>query len=543
MTATTLGLSAESFYSQHKGRRTGVAQIGRRLADMSIPSAFPPEEYDTSHDDLEIANQSINAFLVNSLANTLMLTAFPPNLPICKFSADESKLQEDIQKEPALWAEMQYALSRREEVHRTRLATTKARGAYVKMMKQYLLPGNSLCLWTDLDNPIIYNMHHYVVKRDAKGVPLVTVLEDSISMAVADEDVKEAVQQHREEAGLSSGSSNEWDDTATIYHVQKLMTGGRKDPEWLYWQETEGGYVIPGTEFYSPFDVPPMYPGQLIEETGSDWGLGYCSDYEGDLKQMEELSSSILDGAAALAWFLTFVDPTGQTNLRDVQKADNLDVLVGRAADVTTFTSGKSGDLAAVDGVAEKVARRLGIAFASEAAIQRTGERVTAEEWKRMSLALDKGMESLYSVIAQSVQRWFVLRLIHLHQQEDTKIKPIDKDLVKVEVITGMDGIGRSSDYENLMGLMKDASEILTPQGLLQEINGGDLLRRMAAGRSIKSEGLVKDAGTKAAEQEQQRALQQQQTMLEKGSGPVAQGGVEMLAQMMQQQGDQNVEQ
>lgn len=542
MTETTLGVTAEAFYSQKKAKRSGVASIGRRLADITIPSVFPPENYDNSHDSLEITNQSVNSFLINSLANTLMLTALPANLPICKFESDESKLQEDIKNDPELWAETQYALSRREEIHRTRLESTKARSAYVKTMKQLLLPGNSCILWTDINNPIVYNMHSYVVQRDAKGIPMVTVLEDTISMEVADDDVRDAVIQHRLDKGIAT-KEHDWDDTANIYHVQKLVNDGG-ELEWLYWQETEGGHVIEDTEFYSPFDVPPIYPAQLIDETGSDWGLGYCSDYEGDLKAMEELSASVQDGAAMLSWFLTFVNPTGTTNIRDVKGAKNLDVLPGDGADVTTFTSNKTGDLSVVSGEAEKVARRLALAFASEAGIQRTGERVTAEEWKRMSMALDRSMGGLYSVIAQTVQRWFVLRFIHLHLKENKKIIPLPKDVVSVGVVTGLDGIGRSSDYENLMGLMTDASNILTPQVLAEEVNRGDLLRRMAAGRAVKAEGLIKDPETKAAEQQQREQMQQQQTLLEKGAGPLAQGGVDMLAQMMQQpQGDQNVQQ
>jgi hypothetical protein len=323
---------------------------------------------------LEIANQSINSWLVNSLANTLMLTALPPNLPMCKHRINEMALQEDIEADPEMYTELTYALSRREEVYRNRIEETTARDAYVSWMKLGIVTGNGLCLWTDIDRPVVYNMHHYVAVRDAKNNHLVTILKDTISLAAADEDVVEAVQRHRADNPRPENLS-EWEDTATIYHVQKIVKNRKGENEYLYWQECEGGYVIPGTEFYSPFETPPMYPFGMITETGSDWALGYCSDYEGDLKATEELSSAFLDGAAALAWFLTFVDPTGQTNIRDVEKADNLAVIPGRADDVTTFTSQKTADLSVVDSTIEKVARRLGMAFASEASIQRSGER------------------------------------------------------------------------------------------------------------------------------------------------------------------------
>lgn len=539
---TDLGTTAEDFYAQQSRTRSGVVDIGRRLADLTIPSVFPPENYDNSHDTLAITNQSVNAFLINSLANSLTLSALPPNLPMCKFSPVESKLQEDIRQDPELWGEVQYALSRRVEIHRERLETTAARSAYTHVIKQLLVPGNGLCLWTDINHPLVYNMHSYVVKRDAKGLPIVTVLKDCVSLAVADDDVVQAVQHHRA-ANKIGNTKSKWEDEADIYHVQKFCKKQDGEGEWLYWQETEGGYVIPGTEFYSPFDSPPMFPAQLIREAGSDWGLGYCSDFEGDLKMMEELAASLGDGAAALAWFLTFVKPDGMTNIRDVEKADNLSVLPGSADDVTVLQAQKGGDLAFVASEAEKIARRLGIAFASEAAIQRSGERVTKEEWVRMSMALEKSMGGLYAYLASSFQRWFVLRFIHLHQEEDPTIKPLPKDVVSIGVATGIDGIARSAEYENLMGWATDASAVLSPQVFGAKVNADDFLRRTAAHRAIKYEGLVKSPDQEAAEKQAAQQEAMQQSLVEKGAGPAVQGGMDMIGQMMQNQGQANEQQ
>lgn len=544
MSETSFGEPAEGLYKRLTAKRTGVVSIGRRLAALTIPSVFPPEEYDTSYDSLEIANQSINAWLVNSLSNTLMLTALPPNLPMCKYRLNEVALQEDIAQDGELYSETTYALSRREEVHRERLEGTSARDAYNTWMKLSVVTGNGLCLWTDINAPVVYNLHNYVTVRDSKGTPLVTILQDTISLAAADEDVADAIIQHRSDSNRKEEHEDktEWEDTAIIYHCQKIVKNAKGDNQFLYWQETEGGYAIPDTEFYSPFDVPPMYPYGMILETGSDYGLGYCSDYEGDLKATEELSAAFQDGAAALAWFLYFVDPTGQTSIRDVKGADNLDVLPGRAEDVTTLRSEKTGDLNVVDGAIEKLSRRLGMAFASEASIQRSGERVTAEEWRRMVMALDKAMGGLYTKLAQGPQRWFVLRFIHLHYQEEKRLKRLPEDLVKIGVVTGLEGIGQSSDYSNLLEVAKDAADILTPEGLRQEINGADLLRRLLTFRSIKADGLVKTGDQKAQEQNDAQANEQQKAILDKGIAPVASGGMGMIQQMMQQQqGNQDV--
>lgn len=543
---STLDESAEEFYEEQLPNRQGAVAIAKRIANITIPSVFPDETYQPGADELPFTNQSLNAFLINSLANTLALTAFPPGLPMCKLEADETALSEDLKKDPELWTETSYALSRREEAHRTRLELTNARDAYQRSARLLAICGNCLGVYKNIDRPMIYNMHNYVVKRASDGTALVTVLKENISLALADEDVRDAVLAHRQKLSGSTESSPEdgkkpdYDDDATIYHVQTLELVGPKK-RWYYWQETEGGYFIDGTDYYQDWEHPVMYPAHLSLETGAHWALPYCYDYEGDLKQVEELSAGFADAAAAIAEFIRFVDPTGLTDIRKVRSAKNLDVIPGRAQDVSVPQSQKNGDLQAVQGGIDMIYRRLGLAFASEASIQRNGERVTAEEWRRMALALDKGMGGVYSSISQTIQRWFVLRFIHLHQKENKKLTPLPKDIVSIGVVTGLDGIGRSSEYENLIGLCKDYSALVGPEGLREVANGADLFRRLAATKAIKIDGLAKTPEQKQAEQDSAQAAQQQQAMIEKGTGPLAKGGADLINNMMQQQqGNQN---
>lgn len=537
MTERSLGLSAADFYVQAQGKRTGVVNMGRRLADLTIPSTFPAEDYDTSHDSLPITNQSINAHLVNNLANTLTMVAFPPDLPMLEFTPNESQLRPHIEGDPEYWSEIEYALSRKEEQHRKKLNTTRVRDRYTATMKQLITStGNACILWTDIANPIVFNLHSFVVKRDSRGVPLVTVIKECISTRTADEDVKAAVQRDRIRKGKPF-DPNDWNDTADIYHVQKLVVEPPKQPEWLYWQETEGGHVIEDTDFWSDYDTPAIFPAGMIFETGSDYALPYSLDYEGDLKATEELSASFQDGAASLAWFLIFVNPTGNTKIKAVREADNLDVIPGHADDVTTLDTGKGGDIMRLGDYLETIARRLAIAYANEAGIQRNGERVTAEEWRRMAMALDKGMGGLYAAISQTVQRWFVLRFLFLHHKADKSLKALPKEFFEVEVATGIDNIGRSSEYDNLMTWGQDMAGLFTPQVFAQEVNMGAFLRATGGARALKVDALVKSPEQKETETQNNEAAMQQQALLEKGTAPVAKGGMDMLAAMTQQQG------
>jgi hypothetical protein len=532
---TSFGVKAEGFYEDHRTLRNAVVDIGRRLADMTIPSVFPPENFNNGMGRLAVTNQSINALCINTLAGSLTLGALPPELPICKIEAIESKLQQDIQQDPELYAQVTYALSRREEIHRTRLASTSARGVYTQCMRHLLITGNVLVKWTDINTPTFHSMHNWVVHRDGQGFPVATVLKECISLAVADDDVVEAIKHVRASKSVLEryASGAKWDDEADIYHCQKWDKDEGREGMWLFWQETEGGYVIPGTDYYSPKDVPPMWPSCLLWEPGSDYGMGYCNDFEGDLSTCEELTSALRDGAAVVAWFLTFVNPTGQTNIRDVRTADNLSVLPGRAEDVTAFQSGKAGELNWVSTQLEGVARRLGQAFAMEASIQRTGERVTREEWVQMTKALDKAMGGLYTYISGSIQRWYIKRFIYLHEKEDKTLKPLPKDLVSVDIITGIDSIGRSSEYDTLMQLGKDLQSLF-PKEFEARANVGDWTSRLAAGVATKVDGLMKPDEQIAKEQQAAQQQAMQASMVDKAAGPIAGKGMDMLHGILQ---------
>lgn len=529
-----LGMTAEDFYSEYKAKRTGVINLALRLAAITIPSLFPPEMWQVG-DSLPITNQSLNAFCINTLASKLMLGAFYPGLPFAKLAPKEEKMRLEAQEDPELMGAVKYALSRREVAHRERLETTPTRTVYVATMAQLLVAGNALVKWDRLDTPTVHTMHQYVTKREASGRPIVVVLEECVSEATAEPDVVEACRNHRLKKGLKELPKNKWDEDIKVYHCQKAVRKGDK-LEWVYWQEVEGGYVVPETDAYLPYDVPILYPAGLKPDYGSDWWVPYCADYEGDLQAVENYESALQDGAAADAWTLLMVNPTGTTDIRDIEEAENLATVPGRPDDVQFLRAGKGGDLATTASQAEKSARRLGMAFLLNSALQRSGERVTAEEWRKLTQDLDTAMGGLYSVIANTVQRWFVLRFIYLHEHEEKSLAPLPEGLVSVSPVTGLDGIGRTSEEVALLEWGQAAQQMLTPQVFAQEVNAGEVLRRLGAAKSVNTDGMVKSPAQRQSDKNEAMQAAQQQALMDKGIGPIAKEGASVVAEMMRNQ-------
>lgn len=525
----SLGEPATDFYQRGKQKRQSVIDKARRLADITIPSVFPEEGYETGEDTF-IPNQSFTAFCVNTLASKLMLTALPPGRPNLKYNPIEHKLQEEIAADPELWGKIKLSLSRREESHRERLEVTKARSAYVKRIKLGLITGNWLDQWIDIDTPIVHNMHNYVVKRDAKGNQLVVVLHEEATIKALDPDIQE-IAKRTIEAG---DKTPEWDQTVDVYTVCKLDDDGPKKV-WLYWQEIDGE-KLEDTESESPFDNPPLYAGWLIPVYGKNWGESYCGEYQGDLLATENFAAADQDGAAASAFTLFFVKPGSSTSYAEVKKAENLEVLVGDAADVTVLRVDKAGDFQKVSNSASEAARRLASAFLLNSSIRRDAERVTAEEWRIQAKELDEAMGGLYSDIAQTSQRWFVLRFVHLHELDDKTLPPLPEGIISLGVVTGLDSIGRVGEGDRLMSFATKGQAAIGQEQFAMRLKVDGFLRQLAASESVKPEGILKTDDELNQEMQQAEKKQQQKVALEAAAPAIAQEGAKAVGDQIRSQ-------
>lgn len=523
-------ITAKTLYDQQSGDRQGVLDTGRKMAELTIASVLPPDGY-KGGEDLPGNNQSNGARYVNNLASILMFMAFPPGQPICRMEAVEYELQAQVDEDPELWAKTQLALSRLELAHRKRLATTTLATAYTGYMKLLLVAGNALWKHIKLNAPTFHRPDTYVVIRSSDGHPLVTIHKEVISIQSLDEDTRDEVLQNVSEEVRKVYAEKEWEATVEIYSVCKLKVSADGEPSWLYWQEHEGK-LLADTEVETDVDVPPMWPGWLIPVFGSNWGRSYCEEYRGDLYSLEASGSALNDGAAIASLSLIGIKPGSSTSIKQFREARNLSVIPGDFdSDVTVFRAEKGADFNFVLNREETIARRLAAAFLLQVGIQRDAERVTKEEVVRIGTELDKALGGLYTQIAQGNQRYIIIRAMKLHEAESAKLPRLPKGLVEVQVVTGVDSLGNTSEYQNLKDWATDVSQAF-PKTWESNINGNDFALRTAAAKGIKPDGLIKKPEQVAEEQAAAQQQSMMQGVVEKGVGPAVTG----LASMMQQQ-------
>lgn len=509
--------TAKSLYQDLQTDRSPVIHTARLMAELTVPSLMPPEGYKAG-DDLPGNNQSVGAHCLNNLASLLSLQAFPPGQPIARLEALEYTMQKEIDENPELYSKVILSLSQLEMTHRKLLMTTTIQTAYTHYVRLLLVAGNALWKHIKQDSPTAFSPTCYVVKRNVAGVPLITIHEEKVAIMALDEDLQEQVRPLLDDAETKK---DEWEAEATIQSVMKLRVSG-KEKTWLYWQECEGE-LLDGTQVETDYLYPPMWPGWLIPVYGGNWGGSYCNEYRGDLYTLEAHASALNDGSSVAALSLMFVKPGSQTSMKQVREARNLSTLPGDADDISMFRSDKTADYNFVVNNFEAVSRRLSRAFMLQIGIQRDGERVTAEEVRRLGTELDKALGGLYTQIAQGNQRIIIRRAMRLNEEEFEHLPPLPEDKVQVQVITGIDALGNTIEFDNLMEY-GNAGKAVFPATFEQSHNPTDFFRRIAAAKGVKPDGLIKTPEQVQADTENAQQMSMQDKLLDKGTGPAIQG-------------------
>ncbi len=521
----------DRFKDLDTGSRQSVIHKGREMANLTIPNVFPPEGYKAG-DDLPGTNQSINALALNSLASALMFMAFPPNQPILRYAVRTTQMQDEIDEDPELYGRLILAMAQLEIAHRERFQATAMASVYVGFIKQLLVSGNALWRHITLNTPTFHRPDQYVVERDGEGNPLQVILKETTKWMALSEDHKEQLKEKLRDK-LKGNEKEDRELCLDIYSCQRLITGKTnrdEDKSWAYWQEIEG-VCLEDTEVETDFDNAPMWPAWLVPVFGDNWGTGYCEEFEGDLLSIEALSSSLNDGASLAALALLFVNP-GATSIKQVREARNLSVLPGQAGDVSVFRSEKGQDLSFVDAHLEKIARRVSQAFLMQESIQRSGERVTAEEIRRLGAAIDKALGGLYTELSQGTQQRVVTRGTKLHEDEDPTIPEMPKEVFSLKVITGTDAMGNSADFDNLVEYASVGMKIF-PQSFEASHNPNAFFTRLAAAKGVKPDGLVKSEKQVAADMEANQQQQMMSQLVDKGAGPAVKGIVDAANSQM----------
>lgn len=505
-------------YNQLVTHRTPYEERARDVAKVTIPSLFPPQGSNAA-DPLPQPFQSVGARGTNNLASKLLLALLPPGNSFFRLAMAEKVIAELQARDDGedVRGKLEQALSLYEKRVTNALETAGSRIIIYESLRQVLAAGNVLIHVMTKGGMRYFSLDSYVVVRDGSGNVLEIIVKECLDRLTLPDNVAELVEAPK----YDSAGKCENPDVELYTRIRRTKRG------WEETQEVDGVPVPKATSKY-PLDKCPWLALRYTRKAGEHYGRSYNDELIGDLQSLELLSMSLVDFGAVASRILHLVKPGGMTRLEDVINAKSGDAIEGVADDIGLLSSNKLADFQVVQATAERIETRLEKAFLLNSSVQRSGERVTAEEIRYVAQELEQGLGGIYSILAQELQRpLVVLELAQLAR--DKELPPLPKDTVKPEIITGLDALGRTSELMKLDALVTGISQTFGPEAVSEYMNVGAFITRRAAALAIDTQGLVRSED----EVQQQRQQQARQNLVEK-LGPEA---LRQQAAMGQSQG------
>jgi hypothetical protein len=383
-----------------------------------------------------------------------------------------------------------------------------------------IITGNGL-LQVQKDGKLkLHRLSHYVVRRDLQGLPMEIIFREGVEAATLPPELRALVEAEiQRNADDAQPSKPLW-----LYTKAKL-----EGKQWKVHQEIQE-FRIQGTEWSYPASKPALIPLRWRANAGEEYGRGFVEQYIGDLMSLESLSQSIVEFAAVASKIIHFVDEAGLTDKQEIQDAPNGAIIDGSANDITTLQLEKTQDFQVAQAVAERIERRLEQAFLLNSSIQRNAERVTAEEIRFMANELETALGGVYSTLATELQHPLVKRLMSTLAREK-KLPQLPEGKIDPEIITGIDGLGRTAELQRLDILLSGVGQMFGPEAIAEYVKVGGYIERRAAALGTHIDGLIRTE----EEVQQKRAAAQEQAIAEK-AGPAT---VTQMGQLEKQSREQ----
>ena len=144
----------------------------------------------------------------------------------------------------------------------------------------------------------------------------------------------------------------------------------------------------------------------------------------------------------------------------------------------------------------------------------RNAERVTAEEVRLTQLELEQQLGGIFSLLTIEFLVPYLNRTL-LVLTRSGQIPKLPKDLVRPQIVAGVNALGRGQDRESLTQFVGTIAQTLGPEALMKYINPSEAIKRLAAAQGIDILNLVKTEQEIQQELQQAQAAQAQQSLID----------------------------
>lgn len=468
---------------------------GRDCARLTDPMLLPPNSYPGRTNNFPTPYQSVGARGVNHLSSKIMLALFPPNMPFFRYRVDDAEVQSAMDADKETKGVVEEGLAAVEQGLLSDFERAALRMPLTEAVKHLLVCGNIL-LYVDpkTNKGRAIPLSRYCVTRDASGNTLDIAIMEQVDEEALDEDTRKKLEEHEQASGEDVGEkgdsksedkdeepSTDNDDEVVIY---TRVT--RCEKHWRFVQEINGCIIAEGK--YA-LDKCAWLPLRLVAVDGENYGRGLIEQYYGDLSSLEKLTKAMVQFAAAAAKIIFLTNPNSTTKPNKLVKAQTGDFVPGKKSDIEVLQIEKYADFQVAKSVADSIMERLSYAFLMYSAIQRNGERVTAQEIRLMAQELDSGFGGIYATLAQELQLQLII-LLQANRQRRGLMKGLEGFTSKTRptLVTGLEALGRGQDLQNLLSAMSILGQY---PAFVQRLNTEELIKRVFASTNVNPQGLI----------------------------------------------------
>ena len=495
-------MKARDRYTQLSRGRSQFLDTAVECSRLTLPYLIQEDlSSRPTHQKLVTPWQSVGSKCVVNLAAKLMLALLPPQTSFFKLQVRDDKLGDEIPRE--IRSELDLSFSKMERMVMDYINASSDRVVVHQALKHLIVSGNAL-IFMGKEGLKNYPLNRYVINRDGNGNVCEIVTKELISRKILAMDLPEPLPNSPGDDGYKTGSD---DHDVEVYTYVRLDDNGR----WVWHQEALDR-IIPGSRSTAPKNTTPWLVLRFNTVDGEDYGRGRVEEFLGDIRSLEGLSQALVEGSAAASKVVFLVSPSSTTKPKTIADAGNGAIVQGRPEDVGVVQVGKTADFRTAAEQINTLERRISDAFLLLNV--RQSERTTAEEVRLTQMELEQQLGGLFSLLTVEFLVPYLNRTLHILQR-NRELPKIPKDLVRPQIVAGVNALGRGQDQQSLIMFIQTLAQTLGPEAIGQFLDSGEYIKRLAAAQGIDVLNLVKTQETMEQERMQQQQMMQQQSLMD----------------------------
>jgi len=495
-------MKARDRYTQLSRGRSQFLDTAVECSRLTLPYLIQEDlSSRPTHQKLHTPWQSVGSKCVVNLAAKLMLALLPPQTSFFKLQVRDDKLGDEIPRE--IRSELDLSFSKMERMVMDYINASSDRVVVHQALKHLIVSGNAL-IFMGKEGLKNYPLNRFVINRDGNGNVCEIITKELISRKILAMNLPEPLPNSPGDDGYKTGSD---DQDVEVYTYVRLDENGR----WVWHQEAMDR-IIPGSRSTAPKNTSPWLTLRFNTVDGEDYGRGRVEEFLGDIRSLEGLSQALVEGSAAASKVVFLVSPSSTTKPKTIADAGNGAIVQGRPEDVGVVQVGKTADFRTAAEQINTLERRISDAFLLLNV--RQSERTTAEEVRLTQMELEQQLGGLFSLLTVEFLVPYLNRTLHILQR-NRELPKIPKDLVRPQIVAGVNALGRGQDQQSLVMFIQTLAQTLGPDAIGQFLDSGEFIKRLAAAQGIDVLNLIKTQETMEQERMQQQQQMQQQALME----------------------------